>query len=285
MVFICLGISGLKSQDEVFYYAPNNRPVEDIEDARHMKHVFHRSKRSHVIKSYEKRDKRWMLIEHRRIRTKQKGHQVIRIGSELLFAQKIQRYYESLPGRNYIFRELKGKAEMRKGTASRLIPLHLEGTITEYFPNGNLKSISDYENNQLVSNQNWLIDGSKYIDNYFYSVDEEPNYEPGFSVFRKFILKNLESSEYDISRVNEKIVIGMVIMEDGSVAGVHRVEGKLKLLSEILIKSLEELPGSWTPAILDGEKVRFYLTIPFNFQNESEVLKNLELRNGVLYWD
>ena len=56
---------------------------------------------------------------------------------------------------------------------ANLEPLLFEGEVTEFYSNGNKKSISVYKNNELVWNKNWLENGEKYIDNIFYSVDKD----------------------------------------------------------------------------------------------------------------
>ena len=285
IVLICVGVTGLKAQDEIYYYAANYRPVDDIEKAIHIKEVFHRSDRVHIVKSFSRDQDQWEPVGRRKIIDRKKGYQLIKIRSLLFFSDKVQRYYNVLPGGNFHFREVKEGQELRNGTAKKLIPLTLEGKLTEYYPNGNLKSIAWYENNQLVRNENWLRDGTEYIDNFFYSVDKEPEYKPGFGMFRNFILANLKSSGYDITKVDEKIVLGWVVMEDGNIAGVHRVEGKLKKLSEILINIVENLPGTWSPAKLGGENVRYYMTIPFNFRQDFESFDTIELNDGYLIWD
>lgn len=283
--FFCVGVTGLNAQDEVYYYAANYRPVEDIENAIHFKEVFHRSERAHIVKSYSRNGDQWEPVGRRKIVNKKSGYQLIKIRSVLFFSDKIHRYYEILPDGKFHFSEAKDGQELRNGYATKLIPLSLEGKLTEYYSNGNLKSIAYYQNNQLIRNENWLRDGSEYINNFFYSVDKEPEYKPGFGMFRNFILANLRSSGYDITKVDEKIVLGWVVMEDGNIAGVHRVEGKLKKLSEILINIVENLPGTWSPAKLGGENVRYYMTIPFNFRQDFESFDTIELNDGYLIWD
>jgi hypothetical protein len=256
-----------------------------MEQARHMKSVTKKGKRRYIIKTYRKIEDVWQQMEVRKIKVLSDQLQLIRIRESFLFSTRIHRHYKEAPGGLYEFSEFIGKQEVRSGSASSLIPLHLEGKIREYYPNGQLKTLGYYENNQLQSNQNWLSDGTEYYDNIFHSVDKEPEYSLGFGSFRNHILSGIEKSGYNILEVNEKIVLGWVILEDGTLAGAHKVSGKLELLPNIIIELIESLPGDWSPAILEGQAVRYYMTVPFNFMQRSEYFDNLELRDGVLIWD
>lgn len=281
------GFHFLHSQDDLYYYyyASNYKPVDSKENAIQMKEIVRRASDVYIIKNYVKKDGEWEKAEKHKIKETEEGHLVIITRTILFFADRIHRYYEKLPGGKYSFREFVDGQEIRNGTAKQLIPLHLDGKVNEYYPNGNRKSVSYYENNQLVSNENWLKSGKKYIDNIFYSVDKVPEYSLGYRMFRDYILGGLMASGYNISQVDEKIVLGWVIMENGEIAGVHRVEGKLKKLSELLIHLVEDLPGDWKPAKLENEIVRYYMTIPFNFRQDFESFDTIEFRDGFLIWD
>lgn len=273
------------SERIVYYFGSNDRPVETLEEAKYMKSVSAKGKRMWIIKSYEKIDGAWQLEEIHKIKNISEELQLIRIKKSLLFSTRIHRYYNKSDTELYEFRELIGKQEVRKGSAASLIPLHLEGEVHTNYLDGQLKSVAHYKNNQLQSNINWLPDGTEYYENIFYSVDKEPEYSLGFGNFRNHVLAGVIESGYGIAEVDEEIILGWVIMEDGTLKGVHKVSGKLEVLSGIIIKQIEALPGHWNPAVLNGQQVRFYMTVPFRFTKQNEYFDNIELRDGVLIWD
>ncbi|MFW5820146.1 MAG: hypothetical protein ACOCWA_02565 [Bacteroidota bacterium] len=250
-----------------------------------MKEIIRRAGKVYIIKNYVKKDGEWKKAERRKIKQPEEGHYVIVTRTALFFADRIHRFYEKLPGGKYSFREVFEGQEIRNGTATQLTPLHLDGKVTEYYANGVRKSVSYYENNQLVSNENWLESGKKYIDDIFYSVNKVPEYNLGYGMFRNYILGGLKASGYNISEVDDKIVLGWVIMENGEIAGVHKIEGKLIKLSELLINLVENLPGGWAPAKLENKNVRYYMTIPFNFRQDFGSFDTIELNDGYLIWD
>ena len=92
----------------------------------------------------------------------------------------------------WMFKDLEKGNISRIGYTKSMIPLLLEGEVIEYFPNGNMKSKSIYKNNELVSNENWLENGDKYIDNVFYSVDTEPTFNSGMTVLHQHIKNRIQ---------------------------------------------------------------------------------------------
>ncbi len=287
LLFIALShICYVSASDSTYYYGSNYRPVNGMKEARYMIKTVKKGKKQTLMKTYYRDEGQWKQDTKRRIIAVRDGQQLIKTESSLLFSDKIMRYYEKTEEGLYTFRDMQKNTMIREGTATRIMPLNLQGVVQEYFPNGQLKSRSVYRNNQLQSNQNWLEDGTEYIDNIFYSVDSIPQYKPGNSFFRKYIMAGLKQSKYDITQVNERIVLGWVIMEDGQLVGVHQVsKGKLVKLPKILTGLVESLPGDWTPAKLNGRKVRYFMEVPFNFRNDVETLKSIELRGGMLFWD
>lgn len=284
-VFLVAVVTNSLGSDTIFYYAANYRPVDNAAEALFMKKLEQTSRKRFKLKFFLREDNSWHQAETYIIRKITEDHHLIRIRRTLLFSDRFQRYFSRLSTGLYKFQDINKDKEMRTGSTSSKIPLNLEGEIREYYPNGEIKTIAEYENNQLVKNKNWLKDGTEYYSDIFYSVDEVPEYKLGFGSFRNHILLGLEKSGYDITQVNEKIVLGWVILENGELVGPHKVSGKLVNLPAILVKLVESLPADWSPAKLNGRIVRYYMTIPFNFTQDSKNFDNLELRDGILFWD
>jgi hypothetical protein len=275
-----------EASDSAYFYGSNYRQVENPDKAQFMIRTEKRGSKITQLKSFYRDVKIWKQNKKRKIIDKKDGYQLVKIRKSLFGSERIQRYYILNEEGLYEFRELVKDRLVREGIAKRLVPMHLHGEVKEYYPGGQVKSISVYQDNQLQSNRNWLEDGSDYIDNIYYSVDISPEYTLGNLYFRDHIIAGLKESGYDLMQVNEKIVLGWVIMENGTLAGVRKVsDDRLVKLPNILIKLVETLPGEWAPAELDGQKVRYFMTIPFNFRNEIESFNSVQMTGGMLFWD
>lgn len=185
----------------------------------------------------------------------------------------------------YEFEESTLKSKVRSGTSSKYLPLHLEGTVTEYHPNGNVKSVSEFNDNQLVSNQNWLSDGTPYLDSIFYSADLEPEFKLGNDFFRSYLIQQIGKSKLDLSQIEDVVVIGWVVMETGNIEGTLALQGKSRQLNQYLVKTIAELPGEWQPAELNGIPVRYFMSIPLNFLHNEANFQEVELSSGMLHYN
>ncbi|HYW94853.1 MAG TPA: hypothetical protein VE870_04650 [Bacteroidales bacterium] len=273
-------------QDTVCYFAADYKPVPEMSQAKFMKRIKRKAHGKYVIKSFIREEKIWKAQPKKRVIHKEDGLQLVKISDRLLTPKKIYRYYEEKSPGIYTFEEFIRKKLYRKGSATSLVPLILQDTVTEYYQSGHVKSITIYRNNQLIGNQNWLRDGSPYISDIYYAADKIPEYEKGFAFFRSYILGNLEKSEIDFSQVDDQVVLGWVITESGELEGIRVVSGKFRNLNRIMVKLVSSLPGKWEPATIDGRKVRYYMEIPFNFGQSTPKFDYLQLNNaGQLTWD
>lgn len=186
----------------------------------------------------------------------------------------------------YYFEEMKSGKITREGFSKSTTPLHLDGKITEYYPNGEVKSESIYSDNRLISNMNFYPDGTEYIHNIFYSVDQPPRYLYGLSAFKNFVMGRIAEVELPIHEINDKVVIGAVVMENGELAGIRVLEGKIPSVNSFFAETMKSLPGKWEPARLNGEVVRCFIEIPFNLSNELSTMQYLEFsKDGQqLFW-
>ncbi len=285
-VIILLVISLLpgRGQEGTYYYGPNGRPVARQAEAVTMKEVIKRSEGSCLMKTFRKAGDEWKTVSRGKVRITTGGDQVIRLRENSFFPQRIFREMEPLGSGDYLFSEYVRESLVRTGTTSAVLPLHLEGTVTEYHPGGNVKSISEYRDNQLVSNRNWLPDGSPYIDSVFYSADSEPEYERGDAFFNGYLLQKLQNSGIDLSQIEDRVVIGWVVMETGQIEGVIILKGIARQLNNYLVETIRELPGSWEPARLNGRPVRYFISIPLNFTHREANFQEVDLSTGRLHY-
>jgi len=273
-----------RGQEGMYYYGPNGRPVGQKAEAVLMKELEKRSGDTYIMKTCRKEGNAWKHSSREKISIKPDGNQLIRYRADSFFPTKITRKMERQGPGEFRFSEYVQETIVREGTSASTLPLHLEGTVREYHPGGNLKSVAEYRDNQLVYNQNWLPDGSPYIDSFFYSVDREPEYKMGDDFFKNFLLQKLQTSKIDLTQIQDRVVIGWVVMETGEIDGVIALEGRARQLNNYLVETIKELPGSWEPALLSGRPVRYFMSIPLNFTHREANFQEVDLSTGRLHY-
>lgn len=153
-----------------------------------------------------------------------------------------------------------------EGQTACKFPLIKTGEVKDYHPNGILKSISIYENNQLISNQRWRKDGTKNLDNVFYITDTAPEFPYGSAGLQSIIEKSVIYPEKcQMDRIQGRVYVSFVIMEDGSLDGFEIARGIHPLLDAESIRVLKSMKYEWIPATVDGKNVKTLVTLPINF--------------------
>ncbi|WP_372948994.1 energy transducer TonB [Mariniphaga sp.] len=280
--FLPLFLSG--QNDTVLFFGPNGK-MNSGENPVLKKEIKYRGKNRVRINTEKLADDgSWTFLFTERVRRKSTELFHIRIkGQE--FSEQIERRFEPQSDGTQIFTDLQNDQIKRTGLTQSKIPLIFHGKLTEYYPNGNVKSISVYENNELISNQNWKENGDNYIDNIFYSVEREPRFLRGTQALHQHVLKTFKESEVDLSQMEGRLVVGFVVMENGEIDGI-RIERGLGLdLNNLALTAFHTLRGEWQPAMLNGESVRFYQLFPINFIYRKFDFDYLEMRGSMLYWE
>lgn len=281
----CGGMISGSAAQEVYYFGVNSEPLEHSERAIQRKEVVFRNDHKLTITTEQQTGDQWVQVSREKISSNGQHEWVIRYRAENLFSSKFYREYNEAEPGHFFFREYSLTSDIRTGSTSRKFPLSLEGTVTEYYPGGAVKSVSEYLDNQLITNKNWLKDGTRYIDSIFYSTDLEPEYENGPDFFRNYIVQKLAHSEWDLSQIRDLVVIGWVIMETGEMKGVRAMEGKSEQLNNFLVNVISEMPGKWQPARLNGKAVRYFMRYPLNFQVKDVNFQEIGFSTGQLYYN
>lgn len=200
------------------------------------------------------------------------------------YTGNIYRVFRKKTGNLFDFSDYKKDELFKKGTASEIAPLLLQGKTTEYYTNGNRKSESEYYKNELVSNINWRENGEKYIDNLFFSVDAEPEFKPGVKELNNYLLKGFKDAEIDISSISGTLLIGFVVLENGKIDGVRVLKGIGPTINSVTYELFVNLEGEWEPAKLDNKVVRYYHLFPINFIYKQSQFEFAEMRGSILHW-
>ena len=288
MIILIILVFSLNSmgQEGTYYYGANSKPVSQLSDAVSYKEVKKKSEKKYVIEKYQIKEGIWKKVGKEKVKIESDENQTIHYNDNTIFSKKFYRSMEKVGPGSYLFNESTLNGEIRNGSSSAFLPLHLEGNVVEYHPNRKIKSRSLYHDNQLISNENWLSDGTKYIDSIFYSVDMEPEYKMGDNFFKTYLIKNLQKSKIDLTQIEDLVTLGWVVMANGELASPITLTGKSRQLNEFLVKTISEMPGDWTPALLDGIAVRYFMSIPLNFMQREARFQEIDFSpGGVMHYN
>jgi hypothetical protein len=274
--------SQLFSQETVLYFGANGK-ITDPDHATEMLNIQKKSPIKTTIQTFLQKEKTWEKATTDLYRLENDSTIQIRENSAD-FTGTIYRTFHRPDNNLYVFSDVIKKQVVRRGTAKSLVPLVLQGEVTEFYKNGNIKSVSQYRNNELVSNQNWNADGTPYIDHIFYSVDVYPTFRPGARVINQKLMEAFRNSGIDISSISGSLVIGFVVMEDGQIDGVKVLKGLGPTINTAAVETIKNLKGEWTPAKLDDQVVRFFQVFPINFIYKTQSFEFAELRGSTLHW-
>ncbi len=282
-LFIFLISSPAFSQKEsVRYFGPNGK-LTDQEHAIKILNIKTKSLKKTSIQTLILKDASWDKITTDQYKLVNDSTYLISENSAD-FTGKIIRRFALQPNQLYRFKDLiKGKV-VRKGTAKSIMPLLFQGEVTEYYKNGNVKSVSQYNKNELVSNKNWDSNGDKYIDNIFYSVDVDPTFQPGAKIIDQRLMNAFKTSGIDITSISGSLVVGFVVMEDGTIDGVKILKGLGPNINNVVADTFVNLKGAWNPAKLNNQSVRYFQVFPINFIYKSQSLDYAELKGNTLHW-
>ncbi len=67
--------------------------------------------------------------------------------------------------------------------------------------------------------------------------------------------------------------------------GIITLSGKSLQLNQFIVNTVAEMPGDWQPAMLDGRAVRYFISVPLNFQQLEISFQELELSSGTLHYN
>ena len=96
--------------------------------------------------------------------------------------------------------------------------------------------------------------------------DKEANFPGGDEAMKKFLAENLEYPEIAMQLGDQgRVYIEFIVNKDGTLEQVGVLKGVSKELDSESVRVIKTMP-LWTPAELDGEKVRARCRIPINFK-------------------
>lgn len=282
-----LAFTSVQSQEiDTVFYGINGRITGSKDKALKYKTIKRKGGGKTKITTHKKGLDGWIETRVEKAGKGKEGVQLVWYREGTLFSKNFRRELKQISPDSYYFREYKGERILRTGNARDADLLSLDGEVKVYYKNGYTASVSQYDRNILLSNQNWNPDSTAYINNIFYSADKPPFYPYGDAYINKFMLNRIAEEKFPVHEINDDILIGCVIMETGELSGVRILKGKVPSVNEFFRETMEMLPGNWEPAMLNDEKVRYFITMPVSLKNDTPTLKYLELTpGGQLFWN
>ena len=280
--FVLISVSSYAQNESVVYIGTNGK-ITDQKHALFTLKIRNKSSKTTVVQTFKLKNAEWERFHTEQYKKLNDSTYQIRANGTDFNGTIIRTFYKK-SDQHYLFREIIKGNTVRSGEATSIVPLLLDGKVKEYYSGGNQKSVSEYRNNELVSNQNWLENGDKYIDNIFYSVDNDPTFEPGMKVLHQHILKGFKDAGIDISSISGSLIVGFVVMENGTVDGVRILKGLGPNINTVAYESLKSLKGDWKSAKLNNQTVRYFQVFPINFIYKQYQFEFAELRGAILHY-
>ncbi|MFA9390441.1 MAG: energy transducer TonB [Prolixibacteraceae bacterium] len=272
------------AQPEAVYYFGVNGKVETT-NSEHTKIVVHpdRSNKFDVF-CYSYANDGWKKIYRQSWKELNENEYIIRSRKGKKPTTLVRNYIELEDGK-WQFIETNHQHLLRRGICTQKIPLILEGTVTEYYENGTVRSESIYRNNELISNKNWLENGVTYYNDLFYSVDRYPAFSRGNDQLNKCIFQYLKDQQVDFSKITGQMVLAFVVFENGEIGGFRVLKGISPYMEQLVVDAFREINGDWIPARLKGQNVRFLQVYPISFTHDEFQLEFFDFSSGLAQFE
>lgn len=282
LIFFFISATVFSQKESIVYFGTNGK-LTTLSDAISMQKITAKSSRIFKIQTYMLRATKWEIIGTEQY--KKLNDSTFQIYAKGIIYKGIRfRNFSQQADESFKFKDVANGRILRTGYAKSIMPLLLQGQVTEYYLNGNKKSISNYDNNELGSNENWKENGEKYIDNVFYSVDTYPTFIPGNKEIYIQILKAFKDADIDVLDISGSLSIGFVVMENGTIDGIKIIKGLRPFINRIALKSFGTLKGTWTPARLNSKTVRYFQVYPINFIIKKRQFNYAEVNGNLLQY-
>jgi len=271
------------SQNDTTIYFGVNGKVKLVEKADIRKEINYGLFKKARITTSKADEDNWQYLFTEKIKIINDSTFKIKIRSDE-FSGRVKRKFEKQEDGTYKFTDWLDERIKRVGYSETKMPLIFEGEVTDFYSNGKVKSISQYKNNELVTNKNWLPNGNPDVDDIFYSVDSDPLFEDGIGHLHQHILKTYEDSGIDVADIAGKLVIGFVVRADGKIDGIRIIKGITGNVNAIAALAFQTLSGTWKPAKLDNRDVNYFQLFPINFITPEYNFDYLQMKGSMLYW-
>lgn len=280
--FLLIATSVFSQKDSDIFVGTNGK-LTTLDNAVYMQKINTKSARASVVQTYLLNGTKWEKVGSENYKKLNDSTWQVKAKGENAHGMIIRTFSKQADG-IYKFKDTEKEQVVRTGQAQSVAPLLLHGQVTEYYLGGKKKSVSQYNHNELISNENWNENGTKYIDNVFYSADSFPFFNRGNKVLNAHILKGFKDANIDIASIEGSMKIGFVVMENGTIGGIKIIKGLGPVINSVAVESFATLLGPWTSAKLNGQPVRYFQVFPINFKSNENHVEFGELRDGIFHF-
>ena len=250
--------------DTIIYYSRLCRTITSSDSAYFYDKVEKKSKNEYLLSTYSKEDNKWNKNDENPIKFESNSSVIIK--SKGSGKEKTTRYFTRIDS-GYLIKEYTGRVLSNEGYTKLIFPLIKSGYWKYfYYPTGNLKVETYYSDNQTITNK-FYVYGNYIIKDVFSMTDKKAEYEGGMENLLKYVAEHcnypLEAKERNITG---RVIVGIIVMKDGSVDGVHLIKGANPILDLEAIRVASSIPDKFIPAEINNEKVNMLIAIPVTFQ-------------------
>ena len=264
LTFIFYSIVGASQNDTIIYFSKLNREVKSSTDAQYYNEIKVDKRGNISQKLFQLKDKKWISVYESRIH--KENDTSFSYYSILNKKEKnIRSFCKTDSG--YYLRDYQNSRLVDEGFSKTIFPEIKGGPWKTYNPSdGRLISEGIFIDNQLITNRNWLPDGSCIKDVFTY-VDKQFEYEGGEEMLLKYIAVNTNYPEAARdNNITGRVIVRFILMSDGSIKGIEFIQRANYLLEVEALRVINSIPKSnWKPAEINGQKVNTPILIPVSF--------------------
>jgi protein TonB len=267
IVLILCFTSQLNAQENrTIYFTANGTIVNSTIEAHFYQNIY-KTKKGFDSETYGKKDDAWELDLRRKLIFKNDTTLKITTYQEGSAPSKTIRTIKQTSDSLFVFHDYKKNILISEGTSKSIYPIIKHGEIKNYYyQSGKLKSVVQYENNKLLSNERWKENGDKDISNVYSYADIMPMYINSLDDFRAYVQYNIRANELvQKKKVEGKTLVEFVIMENGSVNGINILKKTNPTVDQHLERIIQQSSSDWTPGLIDNKPVRVRYVLPVNF--------------------
>jgi len=266
LIFCFISIQIQAQHTEKVYYKANGQIIDNQENAS-LYVDLKKTRKGYVCDEYIKTENGWQKGLHEVL--KLKNDSIVKIRRYLYgdLTETIIRVFRETSDSLFLIKDYKNEILVSTGQSKNFYPLIKHGTFKNYFDNGQIKSIEQFENNKLLSNERWKENDKTDISNVFEYSDVLPNYKGSIEEYRKYISQNLRYPQ-DAKRqgIQGVVYVQFVVMENGELNGINLLRGINKALDVEAIRVVTDTPESWNPGLIDNKPVRVHIVLPVIFK-------------------
>lgn len=200
---------------------------------------------------------------------------LITVKRENNVAYKLKRHFKKIDSKTYLVKDFDVYGNIKFiGKASSYFPLIKNGWAASFYKNGQVASTGIYNNNKLLINENWTLNGDKTFSNVYSITNKTPSVNNSNKNYIYALSKHIQKSiteryEHLISdELNtfrrQHLSVNFIVTKNGNV-DVVSVDGKFPTKFKTDIENVvKQTSGNWKPGYINNLAVNTKLTLPLN---------------------